>query len=154
MERAQEALRFGAYTISRIVRMGSNVIKPESEEQESQLEIAFEGGAGLLDCLGGTTAEDNEVSNIFVLDNGILECGVNNGIPQPIVEGVTGFSVRYCRLVDGSSCMSIDDYVDGSELKSDWGSVGSVLIELETEAGSVNFVVTLREKVFGLANKK
>lgn len=26
MERAQEALRFGAYTISRIVRMGSNVI--------------------------------------------------------------------------------------------------------------------------------
>ena len=50
--------------------------------------------------------------------------------------------------------MSIDDYVDGSELKSDWGSVGSVLIELETEAGSVNFVVTLREKVFGLANKK
>lgn len=155
MERAQEALRFGAFTISRIVRMASSV---ESDTSDDELVIAFQGGDGILDCAGVEKTEPVGIVNRFRVTGNVLECVDGEGNPQAIVEEVTGFSVRYCRLVDWSSCLITDyededgGYVDRSELGANWGSVGSILVELDTVAGSVSFVVTLREKVFGLAN--
>ncbi|MFP4209436.1 MAG: PilW family protein [Wenzhouxiangella sp.] len=68
LQNAQEAFRFSSYTISRVVRNAS-----ELDVEPDELTVTFDGGPGILDCLGQpqTTAG---VENTFTVDGDALVC--------------------------------------------------------------------------------
>lgn len=142
LEASQEAIRFAAYTISRTINSGASITG-----DNSTLTVAFDGGAGIKDCLGEETTGSS--NSTFSRSGTTLRC--NNGErTETIVTGLSdtqqGFSVLYGQSDDPSGWIADEDYVERAEI-DDISSVRSVKIGILTPAGPVSFVAALKNKI-------
>jgi hypothetical protein len=142
LESAQEAVRYGAYIISRIVRLGDS-ISPKSSSEE--LVIVFGDLIGASDCLGDPIAVGNE--NIFTHSGDQLLCRNDSSEePVPIADGLNAFSVLYPKD-DNAMPIEYKSVDQGEVVGARAGAMRSVKVELSTSKGAVGFVISLRGRI-------
>jgi Tfp pilus assembly protein PilW len=141
IDTAQEASRFGWFTISRIVRLGTRVGDASTDER---LVIEYPRGLGVLNCLGTPAPNDSEDTFYVHVDDDDGPALVCNGDDNPIVRGVNSFSISY-GVSNADNWISSADFQESADV--DMADVRSVQIELITEAGTVTFVATLRQRI-------
>jgi type II secretory pathway pseudopilin PulG len=140
IDAAQEASRFGWFALSRIVRLGTRV---GDASNDGQLVVNYPRRPDILDCLGNPVNDGTATNktDTFWLQGNQLVC---NGADNPIVGGVTSFSVTY-------GVPSADDWIRSADFQAaadvNMADVRSVRIELTTDAGKVAFVATLRQRI-------
>ncbi|WP_233490316.1 PilW family protein [Thiocapsa marina] len=143
IDTAQEGLRFGSFTLSRIVRLGTRVREASNDEQ---LIIEYPGGVGIANCLGIPAINAMEDDTFYVhVDENEVPSLVCNGDNNTIVSGVTSFSVSY-GVPNADNWISEADFQNAADVTM--ADVRSVRIELTTDAGTVTFVATLRQRIF------
>jgi hypothetical protein len=144
IDTSQEALRFSWFTLSRIVRLGTAVGAGSTDER---LVINYPGGIGIVNCLGVSVTDDAE--DTFYLydddDDDSPPALVCNNDDNTIVSGATSFSVSY-GVPNADNWISDADFQDAADVNL--ADVQSVRIELSTDAGTVTFVATLRQRIF------
>lgn len=135
LDNSQEALRFSANTISRVVRQADSL---SSTSNNSQLVVSFTGATGVKNCLGQTIAGTQ--TDTFTYSNNQLFC--NN---TALVGDINGVSYLYG--VDSNS----DGIVSNSEYTAtptDWTKVNSVRVSMSLSNGKTTaFTATLRNKL-------
>jgi prepilin-type N-terminal cleavage/methylation domain-containing protein len=150
----QDALRYVAHTISRVVRVGHSF----SGTADGQLEVWIP--TGFEDCLGKPL--EKAASNIFTIARNTvtgkneLQCRVTDGDPQTLVEGladangeIPGFSVELLR--PDPDITKPDALVKANSEQATSVRIG---IAMETDDGegqkkAIQFVATMRCKIFG-----
>lgn len=143
MDAAQEASRFGWFTLSRIIRLGTTV---GEDSDDTRLIINYPGGLGIVNCLGAPVTNDTQ-DTFYVHDSEDDDSApalVCNGDDNPIVIGVSSFSVSY-GVPNADGWIGNADFHDADDVSM--ADVQSVRIELATDAGAVIFVATLRRRV-------
>lgn len=141
LDRAQENFRFGALTLTRVVRQGT-AIDPDSSA--SELVVAIAGGAGAHDCvgqpLGGTnTFRVNAASALVCIDA--------NNVEHVLMGDVAALNVSFGVDGDGDAIVANDEYVTDTAV-ADWGAVRSVQASLVLTNGQVlPFVAAMRPAI-------
>ncbi len=157
MSRLQENGRIGTFFLQRTLRQAGFYSSPgvdpnsiftsalpavfgtEGGTQPDTVTVRFQGGVGMTDCFGSPVAADvlPTNTNVFSLSaanatTGLrsLQCSVNGGAPQPLVEGITDLQIWYgidTTLSDTNS--TANRYVTANNV-SNWAHVKSVRIIL------------------------
>ncbi len=135
LDNTQEALRFTANTVSRIVRQADSI---SNTSTSSQLVVSFTGGTGLKNCLGQVVS--GVQTNTFTYSSNQLLC--NN---TALVGDITAISFLYG--VDANA----DGYITNAEYiaaPTNWALVDSVRMSMTLSNGKTNsFTATLRNKL-------
>lgn len=135
LDNTEEALRFSAATISRVVRQADSLSGTSSN---SKLGVNFTGATGVKNCLGQSLAGTQ--TDTFTYSNNQLLC--NN---TPLLGDINGITFLYG--VDSNS----DGWVSNSEYTAaptDWTKVISVRVRLSLTTGkTTDFTATLRNKL-------
>ncbi|MGC9456842.1 MAG: prepilin-type N-terminal cleavage/methylation domain-containing protein [Halothiobacillaceae bacterium] len=166
LDNTQEAFRYSAYTISRVVRNSSGFLDPIDDDK---LVVSINRNPEMPDCLGYSTEKgdpgDPDPRNEFYFTSengvGVLRCASydedgNLDGDEILVEGFdltqTGFTFA---LPDAASnWISDSDYVTHGALASDeWDDVIAVRVHMRTEPGlSSVFTATSRQVVLAQAS--
>ncbi|MFP4294695.1 MAG: PilW family protein, partial [Halothiobacillaceae bacterium] len=154
LDNTQEAFRYSAHTISRVLR---NTIQIEDASTDDSLEITVQRDADTPDCLGNTTP--GTVTNRFYFDLeevdgeevGVLRCE-NDSNDEILTEGFnldnTGFEYG---SVNASGWVGESDYEPAASV-ADWDDVVSVRVNMRTEPGlSSVFTATSRALILASA---
>lgn len=135
LDNTQEALRFSANTVSRIVRQADSI---SNTSTGTRLVVTFTGAAGLKNCLGQVLA--GVQTNTFTYSNNQFLC--NN---TALVDDITNISFLYG--VDANA----DGYITNAEYTAtptDFTKVDSIRMSLGLTNGKTNsFTATLRNKL-------
>ena len=135
LDNTQEALRFSANTVSRIVKQADAITNASTG---SQLVVSFTGATGLKNCLGQVIA--GVQINTFTYSNNQLLC--NN---TALVGDITAVSFLYGVDANNDGMISNAEYV---ATPSDWTKVDSIRMSITLTNGKTNsFTATLRNKL-------
>lgn len=151
LEEAQEAFRFSSHTISRLIKLASDI---DDSSDDDVLVINFEGGPGIRDCIGQPVVSGS-VTNTFSAPNGSLLCNNGSG-NRELARRVSSISFTYGVDTDGDGVIMDDDFVAAASV-ADWDDVVSVrttIVMLSEGVGSeisLNFTSTIRSKAFAMA---
>lgn len=142
LDNAQEAFRFAAYTISRVVKnsdsQGGLVF---AGSDTNSLVVRFARGVNSPDCLGVNAA--GAVTNTFTLVGDELRCD-----GQVLANGISALSFRYGVDQNDDGWISSNEYVTNP---ADWNSVSSVKIDIATATGlATSFVATSRGQILAM----
>lgn len=137
-DNSQEALRFMAATVGRIVRLGTAV---EATSTASQLVVTYPGGAGVKNCLGVAVAGTQ--TDTFTRSGNELRC---NG--TTLLDGLSAVSFSYGVDANGNDWIEAGEYVTAP---ADWTAVNSVRVTATLASGVAHtFTTTLRPKLVAL----
>ena len=143
LDNAQEAFRFAAHTISRIVR---NSIEIHADSDANNLVVNFPRDPGRPDCLGDETP--GEITMTFSLngENCRLICEVNGSSEEiEIARGFSNLAFTYAASLRPSNLgtppgtLTYGDYATANAANT---SVASVLVEMATESDRASGIAT------------
>ncbi|MDX9701377.1 MAG: prepilin-type N-terminal cleavage/methylation domain-containing protein [Rhodocyclaceae bacterium] len=155
LDRSQEHLRFGAHTITRMVRQAGGV---ESGSDGSTLVIQVRRRPDTPDCGGPGNAQAG--TNTFYIDNGGLLCRDVEGVEHVLFRAVGSLVFEYGRDANDDGLIASGEYFGAADVggwtESEWSEVRSVRTRLELNEAqndtsrTLRFVATLRSKALAL----
>jgi prepilin-type N-terminal cleavage/methylation domain-containing protein len=135
LDNTQEALRFTANTVSRIVRQADSI---SNTSTNSQLVVSFTGGSGLKNCLGVAIA--GVQTDTFTYANNQLLC--NN---TALIDDITAISFLYGVDANADGVITNAEY---TAAPADFTKVDSIRMSMTLTNGKTNrFTATLRNKM-------
>jgi len=138
-DNAQDALRFAASILPRIVRQAGDL---GEDSNGTQLDVRYMGGKNIRDCIGRETETGVVHEDRVYFENGQLWCN-----DTALTDGIKRLTFSYGVADDAHEALSPEDYVE-MPAAAEMSRVRSVRMILEMEnSTSISMTTALRARV-------